>query len=110
MADASATHSVVALTLLKSSLGYFDSNLEPAVESYLQDLLVYARKALQEECKIMLIPGDLYDDQLLAMYADYLYRKRATGVPKPDMLKDAIRNRQVRNALVSPQEGADAGA
>ena len=68
-------------------------------------------------CTTQLISGSCYqemiaplDDQLLAVYADYLYRKRATGVPKPDMLKDAIRNRQVRNALVSPQEGADAGA
>ena len=94
------------LSLLKASLGYFDSELPPALEKYLNDLLNYADKRLWEECGIELIPGDIADDQLKAMYADWIYRNRATGAGKTEMLKDAIRNRQVGTALRAGTEGS----
>ena len=38
---------------------------------------------------------DLY---LLAMYAAWLYRNRVTGAAKSEMLRGAMRNRQVNGA------------
>lgn len=101
MAEATNETNTVALGLLKSSLGFFDTALDPNVEQYLKSLIGFAERALAEECRIMLTPGDIYDDTLIAMYADWLYRKRATGAAKPLMLKDAIRNRQTRDALMT---------
>lgn len=101
MAETNTATNAVALGLLKASLGFFDSTLDPNVEDYLNSLIGFAERALTEECKIMLTPGDIYDDTLIAMYADWLYRKRASGVGKPEMLREAIRNRQTRDVLVS---------
>lgn len=106
MADAKCTFCPPDLSLLKASLGYFDSELPPALEKYLKDLLNYADQRLREDCGIELIPGDISDDQLKAMYADWIYRNRATGAGKTEMLKDAIRNRQVGSALRAGTEGS----
>ena len=42
-------------------------------------------------------------NQFLAMYAAWMYRKRIDGSPKPQMLKDEIRNRQVDDALAGAE-------
>lgn len=99
MADTITTKHPVALGLLKASLGYFDSALEPSMEKYLAQLIETAERRLAGECKILVTAGDIEDEQLLSMYADWLYSKRKTGAGKPEMLRDAIRNRQTRNAL-----------
>lgn len=96
-----ADTSVTALGLLKASLGYYGSELDPEVESYLNNLLEYAENALLKNCGIVLDSGDVYDNQLQAMYAGWLYRKAKDGTGKPEMLKTAIRDRQVENALSS---------
>ena len=97
MADSNST----ALGLLKSSLGFYGADLDPSVESYLSELLEYAETALRKQCGIVLDSGDVYDNQLQAMYAGWLYRKAKEGTAKPEMLKTAIRDRQVENALSS---------
>lgn len=99
----------VALSLLKASLGYYGSTLDPAVETYLGQLLETAEVALAER-GIVLDSSDVYDAQLLSMYAGWLYRKGKTGEAKPPMLKDEIRDRQVKNALRTTWRdgGADA--
>ena len=90
-------YSYGALALLKANLGYFDALIEPAVEAYLVDLLRYAYQALAE-AGINLTSGVVYDDQLQAMYAAWMYRKGKEGGMKPPMLQNAIRNRQVCGA------------
>ena len=99
MADVITTKHSVALGLLKASIGFFDSELEPSMEKYLTQLIDTAERRLAGECKILVTAGDIDDEQLLSMYADWLYSKRKTGAAKPEMLRDAIRNRQTKNAL-----------
>lgn len=91
-------YSDLALGFLKADLGYFDSVIPGAIESNLIDLLCVAGQNLLEECHIPLDPNNVCDAQLQSMYAAWLYRSRASGASKPPMLKDAIRNRQMRNA------------
>lgn len=100
MADTS-----IALSLLKASLGYYGSALDPAVEIYLNQLLEVADTALAER-GIGLTAGDVCDAQLLATYAAWLYRKNKTGEAKPPMLKCEIRDRQVQKALRAAEEGS----
>lgn len=100
MADAT-----VALSLLKASLGYFGSTLDPAVETYLNQLLEVAGTSLKER-GIDLTDGDVCDAQLQAMYAAWLYRKNKTGEAKPAMLQCEIRDRQVQKALKDAEEGS----
>ena len=105
MADTvAATYSATALALLKADLGYYDATIPPAVEAELVDNLNFAYQALLNECDIVLNPGNIYDDRLQAMYAAWLYRNKATGAGKNDMLKDAIRNRQVHNVMTGSQD------
>lgn len=91
-------YSLTALSLLKANLGYYDSELPPAVEDDLKYQLSYAFRELAR-AGLHLTPGDLYDDELQAMYATWLYRKRREGLAKPPMLAQAIRDRQVEKAL-----------
>lgn len=86
-----------AFSFLKADLGFFDSTIPAELESYLQGLLFTAREDLGR-AGIPLFAGTADDDQLQAMYAAWLYRSRNNGQGKPEMLKSAIRNRQVNNA------------
>ena len=99
MAEAITTVYQVAMGLLKAGLGFFDSALEPSMENYLASLVNTAEKRLSGDCGIQITAGDIDDEQLLAMYADWLYSKRKTGSGKPEMLREAIRNRQTRDVL-----------
>lgn len=88
----------VALSLLKAGLGYYDSQLEPAVEAYLNQLLEISAEHLAER-KIYLSPDNLSDALLQEMYAEWLYRKKTTGEGMPEMLSNEIRTRQVNKAV-----------
>lgn len=105
MAKNTQDYSAAALELLKANLGFFDSQIPEALESYLESLL---SKAFSDfgEMNIMLQPGNLSHDFDQAAYAAWLYRNGPTGAGKPEMIKSIIRNRQVNNALNSPEESA----
>lgn len=98
MADASNTSEYpAAMALLKAGVGFFDSKIPEAMETYLESLLGAAESALAER-GIYVHSGEINDDMLLAMYAEWLYRKKATGAGMPDMLRAEIRTRQVGKA------------
>lgn len=105
MAETSVNHSDTALTLLKANLGYY-GQIPEEVTAYLASLLDYAFLRLAQSADIHLTPGDLVDDQLQVMYAAWLYRKGGEGAEKPPMLKDAIRDYQLHNALKNVEAGA----
>ena len=96
-------YSASAVALLKADLGYYDSKIPAPVETDLTDLLEVAYRRL-ERAGIQLNVGDLNDDQLQAMYAAWLYRKRRDGSGKPLMLKQEIMDRQVDDALTDDEE------
>lgn len=100
-------HSNAAMALLKANLGFFGSELDPSVESYLQDLLTYAYEDLADK-GIVLTPGEIKDDMQQVMHAAWMYRKGAKGEDKTPMLKSAIRNRQVSDALADTDEEGSA--
>lgn len=94
-------YSDTALSLLKANLGYYGTDIPTDVTEYLQHLLEYAYLRLAETAHICLTPGNLYDDQLQVMYAAWLYRKGGEGSEQPPMVRQAIRDYQVSNALAS---------
>ena len=96
------THSETSLALLKADLGFFDTTIPPALEVHLGNLLDAAYTAIARG-GLLLVPGNVYDDQLQAMYAAWLYRKSRDGSAKPPMLQHEIRDRQVAKAL-EPEE------
>lgn len=100
---AEKNYSDTALALLKADLGYYDSEIPTPVELDLANLLDVAYSRLAR-AGIQLNVGDLNDDQLQAMYAAWLYRKRRDGSEKSPMLKQEIRDRQVDKALADDEE------
>lgn len=99
----SVKYSDTAMALLKANLGYYSSKLDPSVEAYLQDLLTYAYEDLAEK-GIALKPGSIKDDMQQVIHAAWMYRKGVNGEDKTPMLKSAIRNRQVSDALADADE------
>lgn len=93
---------LTALALMKADLGYFDSAIPAALETYLSSTLDSAAAKIAR-AKIELVPGNVDDDLFLSMYAAWMYRKRIDGSPKPEMLQDEIRNRQVDEALADAE-------
>lgn len=98
MADATLNYSATAVVLLKADLGFFGTQIPSDLELYLFSLL---EKAFADfsRMEIHLHPGTLDDDFDQATYAAWLYRNRATGADKTEMLKSIKRNRQVNQAL-----------
>lgn len=84
-----------ALPMLKANLGFFDTAIDSALETYLTSRLNVAVYELEENCELTLDDSQVADLDLIAMYAAWLYRKSVTGEAKPPMLQMAIRNRQV---------------
>lgn len=97
------TTNQTALALLKADLGYFDSAIPAALETYLSSTLDSAAAKIAR-AKIELVPGNVDDDLFLSMYAAWMYRKRTEGLAMPQMLKDEIRNRQVDDALAELED------
>ena len=105
MADFELKHSPVAMDLLKSNLGYFNTEIPDDLKSYLESLLDYAFDEFRE-MKIRLTPGVLQDDMDQMTFAAWMYRKGVNGEGKTQMLRSIIRNRHVRNALANTEESA----
>lgn len=91
-------YSDTALALLKSGLGFYNTNIPEDVENYLKHLLNYAYDALFQ-IGVYLQLGRILDDQLQSMYAQWLYRHGAQGQAMPPMLRLAIREWQLASAL-----------
>ena len=106
MAEALLNYSDSAVALLKANIGFFDSEIPAALDEYLRSLLEKAYSDFTENAEINLKPGKLSDDFDQATYAAYLYRNGSTGAGKTEMLKSIIRNRQVNQALKSPEGSA----
>ena len=83
-----------AITLVKVNVG----NLKPPaeVEQFMKSCVLTAAADLEAD-KITLDADKPDDIHLLAMYAAWLYRNRSSGAGKPEMLRSAMRNRQVGN-------------
>lgn len=98
MADTVIHYSDTAVALLKADLGFFGTQIPEDLETYLLSLL---EKTFADfgRMEIHLQPGALDDDFDQAAYAAWLYRNRATGADKTEMLKSIKRNRQVSQAL-----------
>lgn len=99
MAETKPNYSEAAVALLKADLGFFNSTLPEYLESYLLSLLEKAFADFRDIMEIQLQPGTLSDDFDQSTYAAWLYRNRATGADKTEMLKSIKRNRQVNQAL-----------
>ena len=100
---AEPNYSAAALALLKADLGHYGAELPGDVENHLVDLLEVSYRRLAR-AGINLDPGNIDDDQLQAMYAAWLYRKRLDGSEKSPMLKQEMRDRQVDLALAPDEE------
>lgn len=94
---------LTALALMKADLGYFDSAIPAALETYLSSTLDSAAAKIAR-AKIELVPGNVDDDLFLSMYAAWMYRKRTEGLAMPEMLRAEIRNRQVNDALTELED------
>lgn len=94
-----------ALSLLKGDLGFFGTDIDEDVDEYLNQKVESAKSELSTICRLNLDENDVWDADLIAMYAAWLYRKRDSGEGKPPMLQSAIRNRQVRGMNRVQTEG-----
>ena len=103
MADTEKKYSETAIALLKADLGFFSTQIPNDLETYLLSLL---EKAFADfaRMEIYLDPEELDDAFDQAAYAAWLYRNRATGADKTEMLKSIKRNRQVNQALNDGEE------
>ena len=106
MADIPQNYSPGALALLKANLGFYGSDLDPEVETYLKQLMNYAFEDFGSIMKIVLIPGNIQDDMAQVTYAAWMYRSGVKGEGKHEMLRSIIRNRQVSAALTDEEASA----
>ena len=84
-------------TMTKSNL----SLISTTWDTYLDNLINVAKQSIAREG--ITLNGSLEDDNLIVMYASYLYRKRAEDNPgMPRMLRYALNNR-----LLSEKAGAE---
>ena len=82
-----------AFVLLCADIGLAPSSVPEATRKLMDADLAAARQRLVI-AGILVDDGDLDDLQLLVMYAAWLYRGRVNGQPMPQMLLQAIRDRQ----------------
>ena len=82
-----------AFVLLCADIGLAPSSV-PAATRKLMDADLAASRQRLGIAGILVDDGDLDDLQLLVMYAAWLYRGRVNGQPMPQMLLQAIRDRQ----------------
>ena len=82
-----------AFVLLCADIGLAPGSVPEATRKLMDAHLAAARQRLGI-AGILIDDGDLDDLQLLVMYAAWLYRGRVNGHPMPQMLLQAIRDRQ----------------
>lgn len=79
------------LKLLKANLGYVA--LDETTKYQLTHLIHTSCEMIRREGAILPEPFNHEDAQLVVMYAEYLYRKRATNEAMPRMLRFALNNK-----------------
>lgn len=84
-----------ALGILKANVGLLNPPRE--IEDFMLSCLKTAFADLAR-ARIALSADESDDIHLLAMYGAWLYRNRVTGAAKPEMLRSAMRDRQVSAA------------
>lgn len=82
-----------AFVLLCADIGLAPGSVPEATRKLMDADLAASRQRLGI-AGIAVDDGDLDDLQLLVMYAAWLYRGRVNGQPMPQMLLQAIRDRQ----------------
>ena len=78
------------LTMLKTDLGIRTST---AYDTRLEQLLTAAQTAIIEEGASDLDASDPLDQQIIVMYAEWLWRRRDQMTGMPRMLRLALNNR-----------------
>ena len=90
------------LTMLKTDLGIRTST---AYDARLTQLLTAAEKAIRGEGASTLDASDPLDQQLIVMYAAWLWRRRDEMTGMPRMLRLALNNRVFGEAAGSDGDG-----
>ena len=81
------------LTMLKTDLGIRTST---AYDARLTQLLTAAEAAIRKEGASTLDASDPLDQQLIVMYAAWMWRRRDSMEGMPQMLRRALNNRVFR--------------
>lgn len=92
----------IMLTMLKTDLGIRTST---AYDARLVQLLTAAMAAIQKEGASTLDASDPLDQQLIVMYAAWLWRRRDEMTGMPRMLRLALNNRVFGEAAGSDGDG-----
>ena len=90
------------LTMLKTDLGIIAST---AYDARLTQLLTAAEAAIRKEGASTLDASDPLDQQLIVMYAAWLWRRRDEMAGMPRMLRLALNNRVFGEAAGSDNDG-----
>lgn len=90
-------HTSTEYQMLKVDLGFYNDPPEP-VKAYMEQLLASAHSSLADY-GINIDSEDMQDEELVAMYASWLYRKRDSGSGKPRMLREALNDRKIREKV-----------
>lgn len=90
------------LTMLKTDLGIIAST---AYDARLTQLLTAAESAIRKEGASTLDASDTLDQQLIVMYAAWLWRRRDEMTGMPRMLRLALNNRVFGEAAGSDGDG-----
>ena len=90
-------HTETEYQMLKVDLGFYGEP-PPQVKTYMERLLESAHSSLKSY-GITVNTEDMKDEELVAMYAAWLYRKRDTGEGKPRMLREALNDRKVHEKV-----------
>lgn len=90
-------HTELEYQMLKVDRGFY--NEPPAeVKAYMEHLLDVVHSRLKKQ-GININTDDMDDENLVVMYASWLYRKRDTGEGKPRMLREALNDRKVHEKV-----------
>ena len=86
------------LAMLKTDLGIITST---AYDARLTQLLTAAESAIRKEGASTLDASDPLDQQLIVMYAAWMWRRRDSMEGMPQMLRRALNNRVFREKAAS---------
>lgn len=90
-------HTETEYQMLKTDLGFLGDPPD-AIKTRMEQKLDAAHSALAAD-GVTIDPTDMMDEELVVMYAAWLYRKRDTGGGKPRMLREALNDRTVRGKV-----------